>query len=134
MRETTSAICSESARDSLMASPNSFIRCFSCWSTNPPGYLTPCLPDNGQPDRTQTLTLDAAATIKYAQCILFNRILNPRIGKIESNGKRLYIAKVRHRGAYCRTAGETQPRVRGVDQRRPRQPESLWPSASPAVA
>src|SRR5712692_4073160 len=34
--ETTSAICSLSASDSLIASPSSFISCFSCWSTSPP--------------------------------------------------------------------------------------------------
>src|SRR6185503_5649172 len=34
--ETTSAICSLSASDSLMASPSSFINCFNCWSTWPP--------------------------------------------------------------------------------------------------
>src|SRR5882724_10203305 len=31
---------SESASDSLMASPSSFINCFSCWSTDHPPYLT----------------------------------------------------------------------------------------------
>src|SRR6202050_793038 len=36
MRETTSAICSESESDSLMASPSSFIGCFSCGSTGSP--------------------------------------------------------------------------------------------------
>src|ERR1700676_841915 len=36
MRETTSEICSESERDSLMASPSSFISCLSCGSTVPP--------------------------------------------------------------------------------------------------
>src|SRR3984893_3118526 len=38
MRETTSAICSESERDSLIASPSSFIKSFSCWSTCPPWW------------------------------------------------------------------------------------------------
>src|SRR5579859_2035049 len=36
MRETTSEICSESERDSLIASPSSFISCLSCGSTGPP--------------------------------------------------------------------------------------------------
>src|ERR1700726_3403897 len=41
--DTTSAICSLSASDSLIASPSSFISCFSCWSTSPPEN------DAGQP-------------------------------------------------------------------------------------
>src|SRR5579859_1782329 len=36
MRETTSEICSESDRDSLIASPSSFMSCLSCGSTGFP--------------------------------------------------------------------------------------------------
>src|ERR1700681_2604804 len=41
MRETTSEICSESERDSLMASPSSFISCLSCGSTVSPCQKSP---------------------------------------------------------------------------------------------
>src|SRR3954462_4775295 len=36
MRDTTSEICSESDKDSLIASPSSFISCLSCGSTESP--------------------------------------------------------------------------------------------------
>src|SRR5690349_16229598 len=42
--DTTSAICSLSASDSLIASPSSFISCLSCWSTFPPGKNVGDLP------------------------------------------------------------------------------------------
>src|SRR5271157_2300793 len=44
MRATTSEICSESERDSLMASPSSFMSCFSCGSTGSPD--SSCRPTN----------------------------------------------------------------------------------------
>src|SRR5205807_8848772 len=53
IRETTSAICSESARDSLIASPSSFISCLSCWSTIPPLEFYP-----QQQGLTASVTLD----------------------------------------------------------------------------
>src|SRR4051812_50153139 len=36
MRDTTSEICSESDKESLIASPSSFISCLSCGSTESP--------------------------------------------------------------------------------------------------
>src|SRR6266567_2920495 len=69
MRETTSAIWSESARDSLIASPNSFIRCFSCWSTNPPSCRIKAVYWMQSPEPPHPL----------------RGILNREIGKIESD-------------------------------------------------
>src|ERR1700747_2773078 len=75
MRDTTSEICSESERDSLMASPSSFMSCLSCGSTSPPSqspynyrcHLTP----NGSP-----------VVVRW-RCA----IVDPDAGKIEAVNK-----------------------------------------------
>src|ERR1700758_874950 len=59
--DTTSAICSLSASDSLIASPSSFISCFSCWSTLPPGENIGRLP----------------ALLKYLDAVTSDSVRNP---------------------------------------------------------
>src|SRR6201984_2005541 len=72
-----------------MASPNSFIRFFNCWSTNPPSRRI--FPYWMQvPPPTHPL----------------RGILNLEIGKIESDDECLYRPETGHCGAGCRKADQ----------------------------
>src|SRR5262245_17813215 len=81
-----------------MASPSSFISCFSCWSTNPP-----------------VNSLDAEPRKRHRQ--LIDPILNREIGKIENNGKYFHGAEAYHCGPDCWPAGTGQSHVRRTGQR-----------------
>src|SRR5271165_402312 len=96
MRVTTSAIWSESARDSLMASPNSFIRFFNCWSTNPPSrrICVYWMPAPGPP-------------------LPLRGILNREVVKIECDDECLHRAEIGHCSAGRREANKGLPDLRG---------------------
>src|ERR1035438_8605650 len=129
IRETTSAIRSESANDSLIASPSSFIICFSCWSTWPPSpsFLPPSL-------------LNPASLMLFA---LFSvPLLRPDIvrrkpdkidsDKIDSDGQYLHYTQAGHPGTVRGPARRKKPHVGCRLERRARPRGALGAGASPA--
>src|ERR1700690_1601136 len=104
--ETTSAICSLSASDSLIASPSSFISCFNCWSTWPP------VKDSNQLLRCQ-IVVPGFSTLTAA-----NVIVTPNTVKIDGDGERLDRTKVEHYGADRRRACRSHSIGKSGAQRR----------------
>src|SRR5882724_1461508 len=124
--ETTSAICSLSANDSLIASPSSFISCFSCWSTSPP-----------EDDFSRLLashTLDAVTGYPVRKPAGLPVIVTPNAAKIDADDEALHVPQNDHSDAggvaICRPEPDRECRLkRGSYQR-----GSLRPRSTPALA
>src|SRR5580698_4616608 len=121
MRETTSAIWSESASDSLIASPSSFMSCLSSWSTAPPGFTT--------------LSLDATARPPvHAENCLRWRILQRKLDKIDDDVASLYRTEVGDRGPGGGPASAPEPHVWRGDEGRADDGGALGPGAGTVMA
>src|SRR5712692_9105036 len=94
---TTSAICSESESDSLIASPSSFINCFNCWSTEPPFLTMTAGPPDGSIHWRR-----ARATLFRDLCAV---IVTPNIDKIDGDDKCLQYPKGESFGSGRGSAG-----------------------------
>src|SRR5580704_14023936 len=109
IRDTTSAIGSESASDSLIASPSSFINCFNCWSTYPPLQesdcrvfhftLVPALAAFNQLDAATGHNVSASKGLRPRYCTPETPQTKPRgvnIDRIMRNVERLHQSKAGH--------------------------------------